>query len=163
MMTREPTELGRRIGHRVRRRREQKGLSQQALGRRVDVSQPYIARLEAGLRSPSVETLSRIADVLDVPTDLLLRPAPETPADRTPERLRERIVALYRRETDAPSEYGALSWFARQLATRPEYEGTCAVDTAQGWVKDPDASGYRKAPPMAWDALEAMEGEGGDS
>jgi transcriptional regulator with XRE-family HTH domain len=42
------------------------GLSQRALGELSGVSFGYIARIEKGERSPSVETIRQLADHLDV-------------------------------------------------------------------------------------------------
>ncbi|MBI4316847.1 MAG: helix-turn-helix transcriptional regulator [Chloroflexi bacterium] len=42
------------------------GISQSELARRVGVSRPVIARLEAGLRIPRVDTIMRLASALGV-------------------------------------------------------------------------------------------------
>lgn len=48
----------------VRRARLERGLTQADLARRARTSQPAIARLEAGGRSPSVATLGRVLEAL---------------------------------------------------------------------------------------------------
>lgn len=59
--------------------RTARGWSQRELARRVGVSQPVIARIEAGETEPRVSTLARLAAVLEV--ELVIRVA--APDDRT--------------------------------------------------------------------------------
>ena len=57
-----------------KRLREAKGLTQEALAKRVGVTQEYIAKLETGARrNPTVDTLKRLAKALGVPVTELLR------------------------------------------------------------------------------------------
>ena len=46
------------------RYRVEHGLSQAELGAKLGVSQPYVARLESGDRSPTLATLARLAQRL---------------------------------------------------------------------------------------------------
>lgn len=46
--------------------RQDAGMTQTELARRIGTYQPVIARLEAGERSPTIETMSKIAKVLNV-------------------------------------------------------------------------------------------------
>jgi transcriptional regulator with XRE-family HTH domain len=46
------------------------GLSQRALAEELHMSQPQLARLEAAIHNPSIETFLRVASVLDVEFDL---------------------------------------------------------------------------------------------
>lgn len=63
------------VGHAIRRARTTSGLSMRALALAGGVSQPFLSAVERGLSTPSIATLYRLADVLDVsPSDLL--PAP---------------------------------------------------------------------------------------
>lgn len=55
------------IGQRIRRLREQKGLSQGDIERQTGMLRGYISRVEHGHTTPSVETLQRFAAALDVP------------------------------------------------------------------------------------------------
>lgn len=48
------------------------GLSQEKFGELVGKSQRTVAAWEAGTRAPSLSTLYKLADVLDVPADFLL-------------------------------------------------------------------------------------------
>jgi transcriptional regulator with XRE-family HTH domain len=64
------------IGSAVRRAREGAGLSTRALARRSGISQPFVSQIERGVTAPSISTLYRLADVLDV-TPASLLPAPD--------------------------------------------------------------------------------------
>lgn len=57
---------------RLKQLRANAGLSCVALGNEVSVSAPYITQLEKGLRSPSVEILTSLAEFFNVSTDYLL-------------------------------------------------------------------------------------------
>lgn len=56
------------IGERVRKRREELGLTQAALADRMGCYQPDVSRLESGQQTPRVDTMQRVADALDIPT-----------------------------------------------------------------------------------------------
>ncbi len=60
------------LGDRIRRFRLTKGLTQTQLGERIGVSQRVVAYYEGKGVSPPPELLVKIADVLDVSTDVLL-------------------------------------------------------------------------------------------
>jgi transcriptional regulator with XRE-family HTH domain len=58
----------------LRTLRRQRGLSQEALADETDLSRPYISQLERSLKSPSLRTLARLAEALDVSiSDMLVR------------------------------------------------------------------------------------------
>ncbi len=52
------------IGEKIKRLRLKKGLTQEELGERTDLSKGYISQLERDLSSPSIETLFSILEVL---------------------------------------------------------------------------------------------------
>ena len=57
----------------LKRRREQKQLTQVALAHKVGVSQTYIAKLESGDKAnPTIALLKRLAKALGVPVTELL-------------------------------------------------------------------------------------------
>jgi transcriptional regulator with XRE-family HTH domain len=61
------------IGQRIARRREQLGLKQAELARKVRMSEAYINRLENGLvRSPKLYDLTAVAEVLDLPLEAVV-------------------------------------------------------------------------------------------
>lgn len=55
-----------------RRKREEKGMEQQELARRADVSRALICSIEKGQRMPSLETVIAVAEVFNCPIDELL-------------------------------------------------------------------------------------------
>lgn len=50
------------------------GLTQTALGRRLGMPQAQVSRMEAGDHTPSLDTLQRVADALDLAIDISIRP-----------------------------------------------------------------------------------------
>jgi len=60
-------------GERVRELRKERGWSQGELGTRIGTDAGRISRYEAGKITPSLEALVRLADVLEVSVDYLVR------------------------------------------------------------------------------------------
>jgi len=61
-----------RIGGRISQLRREKGVSVAELARQAKMLRPNLSRLEAGKHLPSLETLERIADALEVPVAQLI-------------------------------------------------------------------------------------------
>lgn len=59
------------FGERVKKIREEKGLSQRQLGERMGVKQQTIAQYERALNTPKLETVRRLASALKVPLSAL--------------------------------------------------------------------------------------------
>ncbi|GKS59797.1 hypothetical protein YTPLAS18_33240 [Nitrospira sp.] len=59
-------DLLRRLGRRIKEIRKARRLTQEALAERIALSAQYLSRIESGYQSPSVETLARLADSLEV-------------------------------------------------------------------------------------------------
>jgi transcriptional regulator with XRE-family HTH domain len=57
----------------LRRNRHAKGLSQEALAHDAEMDRTYISSLERGVYSASIDTVAKLADVLGVEPDELLR------------------------------------------------------------------------------------------
>ncbi len=68
----DPLQLRKLYGENVKALRLELGLTQQELADRLKISQPYVAKIEAGLAWPYALTFSRIADVLGVIPSVLL-------------------------------------------------------------------------------------------
>jgi transcriptional regulator with XRE-family HTH domain len=66
------------VGQNIRLFRRAKGITQEVLAEMVDVSGSYIGYLERGKKSPSLDLLVKIADVLSVEPAILFTPAEET-------------------------------------------------------------------------------------
>jgi transcriptional regulator with XRE-family HTH domain len=64
--------LGRELGRGIRRARQEAGISMRALAARSGLSQPFLSAVERGLSMPSIATLYRIAEALDVTPSTLL-------------------------------------------------------------------------------------------
>ena len=69
--------LGRELGRGIRRAREAAGISMRALATRSGLSQPFLSAVERGLSMPSIATLYRIADALEVAPSSLLPDEPD--------------------------------------------------------------------------------------
>ena len=66
------TELHREFGNRIRSRRSELGLSQEALAHRAGLQRAYIGQLESGMRNVGLDNLTRLARALETdPGDLL--------------------------------------------------------------------------------------------
>lgn len=61
------------LGRRIRDIRKAKGWTQEALGSRADISYKFIGEIERGQQNPSLDTLVKIADALEVELSELLR------------------------------------------------------------------------------------------
>lgn len=69
---------GEALADRVRSLRCRRGLTQEAFATRSGISVSFVSLLERGIRSPSYETLVRIAQALEVPlAELFRQVAPE--------------------------------------------------------------------------------------
>jgi transcriptional regulator with XRE-family HTH domain len=81
------------IGHRLRKLREEKHLSQGDIEKRTGLLRCYISRVENGHTVPSLETLERLASALDVPLYQLFfegddpPPMPNLSSRQSPEEL----------------------------------------------------------------------------
>lgn len=60
------------IGGRIRRRRKQLGLTQEALSNKADVTTQTISNAELGLKGMRPDTIIRICAALEISTDYLL-------------------------------------------------------------------------------------------
>ncbi len=63
----------RTVGWRIKARRLELGLTQETLAEQTDLSPTYIAKLEGGHRSPSLETVLNIAIALGLDTADIVR------------------------------------------------------------------------------------------
>lgn len=56
----------------IRKFREEKGLTQKELGKRCGMSESTLRQYESGLKNPQIDTIKKIADVLEVPLKEIL-------------------------------------------------------------------------------------------
>ena len=64
--------LSQRFAVRLKQIREAKGLTQETLAKKVDVSRAYLARLETGRHDPPLSRLRKLAKIQGVPAGRLL-------------------------------------------------------------------------------------------
>ena len=61
-----------KLSQRLKELREERGLNQTELSKQINVSQPTIARWEAGDRAPSIDMLILLAQFFKCSTDYLV-------------------------------------------------------------------------------------------
>lgn len=61
------------LGRRVRELRRDRGMTQEALAELAGISISFVGHIERAEKLASLETIVRLSDVFDVPTDYLLR------------------------------------------------------------------------------------------
>ena len=66
------------IGRRIKEARTKRGLTQEQLAEKADITIVYLSELERGVKSPSLTVFVSIAEALKVSTDSLLRDDLET-------------------------------------------------------------------------------------
>src|SRR5512141_1601128 len=70
-----------RLGERVRVLRNQRGMTRKALAEHADVSERYLAQLEAGKGNISIVLLRRVARAIGLPVTQLVHDGAEPPLD----------------------------------------------------------------------------------
>ena len=84
-----------RVVERIKSIRTKKGVSQMELSLRSNLSQSFIANVEKGKKQPSVLTLLRIADALEVnPQDFFSEYFPSDTKEQTKEKIRKLLELL---------------------------------------------------------------------
>lgn len=62
-----------KLGENMKKIRAEKGMSQGDICRATGADRAYISNVESGNKNPTLETLTKIADALDVSVDELLK------------------------------------------------------------------------------------------
>lgn len=75
------------VGERIRLERQKLGYTQERLAVAAEISKSFISEVETGIRNPSSEYLLRIANVLEVSLDYLMKGTPGSPADSGTKRI----------------------------------------------------------------------------
>jgi transcriptional regulator with XRE-family HTH domain len=73
------TALARAVALQVLTYRTDHGLSQRALAKKLAISQPQVARLEAGEHNPTIDTLALLAQTLDIEFAIDVHPSQRKP------------------------------------------------------------------------------------
>ena len=82
-----------KLGSRIRRERQSRGLTQEQLAERVDISVNFMSLIENG-RNMSVETLISIANTLGVTVDYLLNDIVELQSSIITEQINQQLATL---------------------------------------------------------------------
>lgn len=61
------------VGEVIQQIREQKGLSQEVVSGLADIGRTHLSAIERGIRKPTLETLFRLAEALDMPASEIVR------------------------------------------------------------------------------------------
>ncbi len=59
-------DVAKQFGHRVRKVRLERGLSQEALAAKADIDRAFFSGIERGVENPSLFTIQAIADALEI-------------------------------------------------------------------------------------------------
>lgn len=65
--------LNKKLGERLKKLRQEKGMSQGDIARKLGVHRSYISGIERGVRNPTVKNVERIAEALGVSPHMLLQ------------------------------------------------------------------------------------------
>lgn len=88
-----PTGIARRLGQRIRDLREERGIAQAELARRIGSSPSHLNKLEAGLKAATVVTVEAVARALGVEVAELFPASDKRAAGNPPDPLWGRIAA----------------------------------------------------------------------
>jgi transcriptional regulator with XRE-family HTH domain len=95
----ERTAVARAVAVKVVAYRAEHGLSQRVLAQRLGMTQPQLARLEAGEHNPTIDTLARLAETLDVEFAIDIHPRQRPPKLLSGRAQRANAIASYETET----------------------------------------------------------------
>ncbi len=109
-------DLQARFGLRLATFREQRGLSQMQLAKKIGVSSQYVNRLEGGERAPSFKVLANLASALEVDAGEFLRPDARTRPGKTPSPVLAQLMGAAERL--APTDLGAILDLVRRLGRK---------------------------------------------
>jgi transcriptional regulator with XRE-family HTH domain len=73
------TAVARAVALKVLAYRTEQALSQRSLAKRLGMSQPQVARLESGEHNPTIETLARLSQALDIEFAIDVHPSHRAP------------------------------------------------------------------------------------
>jgi transcriptional regulator with XRE-family HTH domain len=95
------TALARAVALKVLTHRTDHALSQRGLAKQLSMTQPQLARLEAGEHNPTIDTLARLAQTLDIEFAIDVHPHQRPPKLLCPRALGKNTIASYRTDTAA--------------------------------------------------------------
>jgi transcriptional regulator with XRE-family HTH domain len=88
------TEIAGLVGENIRQLRKKRGLSQEQLAFRADINASYMGQVERGEKNPTIDVLSKIANALQTPLEILVNvsSSPVLADDLDPEGYATKIV-----------------------------------------------------------------------
>jgi transcriptional regulator with XRE-family HTH domain len=95
------TALARAVALKVLAYRTEHGLSQRDLAKQLGMTQPQLARLEAGEHNPTIDTLARLAQTLDTEFAIDVHPHQRPPKLLSARARGKNTIASYRTDTAA--------------------------------------------------------------
>jgi transcriptional regulator with XRE-family HTH domain len=93
------TAIARAVALKVLAYRTKHSLSQRGLAKQLEMTQPQVARLEAGEHNPTIDTLARLAQTLDIEFAIDVHPHQRPPKLLSARARGKNTIASY--ETDA--------------------------------------------------------------
>jgi transcriptional regulator with XRE-family HTH domain len=93
------TAVARAVALKVLAYRTEHGLSQRALAQKLDMTQPQLARLEAGEHNPTIDTLARLAQTLDIEFAIDVHPRQREPTLLSGHARSKNAIASYQTDT----------------------------------------------------------------
>ena len=114
------------VGEKIKFYRKERGLTQKELAEKTKMSRSHIASIEGGAYTPSLTTLSEIANVLGVDSAILLSDEPHSAGltrrdEKDIQKTLEQMVADLNSGQDGPAFYGGnmeLSEYDREVLTK---------------------------------------------
>ena len=95
------TALARAVALKVLAYRTEHGLSQRDLAKQLGMTQPQLARLEAGEHNPTIDTLARLAQTFDTEFAIDVHPHQRPPKLLSARARGKNTIASYRTDTAA--------------------------------------------------------------
>jgi transcriptional regulator with XRE-family HTH domain len=95
------TTVARAVALKVLAYRTEHGLSQRGLAQKLDMTQPQLARLEAGEHNPTIDTLARLAQTLDIEFAIDVHPRQREPKLLSGRAQGKNAIASYETDTAA--------------------------------------------------------------
>lgn len=122
-----------RLGTRLRELRQKQHMTQEQLAERAGLHPTYVAKIEAGLRLPSLDALDRLAAAVNVPMARIVE-AMDEPAGPLPpleDRLIEELVALLQGSSTHQI------CFVRDFLELLKRHNLCHRGRASAWLRQP--------------------------
>ncbi len=90
------------LGEKIKQKRNQLGMTQEKVSERLDLSESYYSRIEAGNRVTSIETLMKIANFYNLSLDYLMLDSSTRQAN---DKVQTELMEILKNKTQAQSKY----------------------------------------------------------